>query len=332
MLEAWAGALPMAGYNLVHSGYFAVGTFFVLSGFVLARSYGSTAWNRRRLIRYGAGRIARIYPVYLFSLVIVAPIILSDMFRTGAGSPPVAQKAMLLANYGLLLQGWSGTLPVNWNTPAWSLSCELFFYLCFPLAIILLRRMSWTKIVAVAVGALALPMVLGWVGVPEIWKPLIHLSDFLLGITAAGAYAGLMHSRRDFARHGIWLYAPSAVLGILVVAFPAILPGSMEPGSALRPLNALLILGLALGGGFPARGLSTRLAMFLGKASYSLYILHIPMLWWYKRWWIYLLGSRPSAWAAIIFLPIVILASGAAYQLLEDPANRRIRDWVSARF
>ena len=82
MLEGAALALPQPLYALVRGGYLAVTTFFVLSGFVLARSYPVANWSARRLLHYGAGRIARIYPVYLFSLAVVAPFIFAD--RTAA--------------------------------------------------------------------------------------------------------------------------------------------------------------------------------------------------------------------------------------------------------
>src|SRR2546426_501979 len=64
MLESAALALPHAIYALIRGGYLAVTTFFVLSGFVLARSYPVASWSGRRLLHYGAGRVARVYPVY----------------------------------------------------------------------------------------------------------------------------------------------------------------------------------------------------------------------------------------------------------------------------
>src|ERR1051326_2330463 len=119
MLEVPARALPYPIYALVRGGYLAVTTFFVLSGFVLARSYSETSWNGRSLLRYALGRLARVYPVYVLSLVMVAPFIAAD---------PTPRKAALVTVHGLLIQGWLGQLPVSWNTPAWSLSCEMFFY------------------------------------------------------------------------------------------------------------------------------------------------------------------------------------------------------------
>jgi peptidoglycan/LPS O-acetylase OafA/YrhL len=85
MLESAARALPPALFAIIRGGYLAVTTFFVLSGFVLARSYSSTVWNPRSILRYSAGRVARVYPVYLCSLLVVAPFILADRTPGKAG-------------------------------------------------------------------------------------------------------------------------------------------------------------------------------------------------------------------------------------------------------
>ena len=161
--RAWPDArrggagLPRVVYALVRGGYLAVTTFFVLSGFVLSRSYRRTEWSARNLLGYGAGRLARVYPVYLLSLAVVAPFILAD--RTPARFP-------LVAAHGLLLQGWLGPVPVNWNTPAWSFSCEIFFYLSFPLAAILVLRAGWRQTAAVALAACCLTRFSGPAGCP----------------------------------------------------------------------------------------------------------------------------------------------------------------------
>lgn len=308
MLDAWARSLPAAVYSLIRGGYVAVGTFFVLSGFVLARNYAAGEWNRQRLWRYSVARAARIYPVYALSLAIVLPFIL-------AGQAP--HKAELFARHALLLQGW-GPLHVGWNTPAWSLSCEAFFYLCFPLAAVFFYQTSWRRVVPLAFGACLLRAALLAAGVPDAVKPLIHFSDFLLGIVTASAFELLARRRTRIA--GPWLYLPGLVGSAMLIAWPNLLGGVTDLNNALRPLNAITLLGLALGGGIVARLLSTRVIVYLGKASYAMYILHIPILWWYARW-------LPAA-SAPVYVACVILISAAVYRLLEEPANRGIRKWA----
>jgi peptidoglycan/LPS O-acetylase OafA/YrhL len=48
-----------------------------------------------------------------------------------------------------------------------------------------------------------------------------------------------------------------------------------------------------------------------------MYILHVPMLWWYLRW------TRDAS--ASIFLAAVIAVSALVYRFVEEPANRWLR-------
>jgi peptidoglycan/LPS O-acetylase OafA/YrhL len=328
MLESWAASLPSSLHEIIRGGYLAVGTFFVLSGFVLARSYGSIRWDRRNLIRYGVGRFARVYPAYLLSLLIVTPYIWT--FLSTPGRPSTAERASVLASYIFVLQGWAARATVHWNTPAWSLSCEFFFYLCFPLFAFCLRKRSAITVAGALVATVALPLLLARLGVPDFWKPLTHMADFLLGIGAAGVFERVRRSGRWISRRGWCLYVPAAACGAILVAFPGLVNGWTTLTAALRPMNAALVIGLGLGGGVPARLLSTRMASTLGNASYSLYILHVPLLWWFSRYWWRPMGLMLVVCVAAYLISVVIVST-AVFKLLEGPANRRIRRWVDLR-
>ncbi len=332
MLESWILGLPEEARLIVRGGYLAVSTFFVLSGFVLALSYRQSSWTRTGLMRYGFARLARVYPTYLLSLVLITPFIAEYVFNLTQDKPAASTKVLMVAHYWFVSQGWAGKLPVSWNTPAWSLSCELFFYVCFPLLVAAIGSRAWPKMVLVAGIALSIPTVLADFGVSWSLKPLYHMADFLLGIALAGIYEAV--SRRGWADRiaGFWLYVPASVLGLLFIASPRLVERSMTLSGALRPVNAALLMGLALGGGFPAKVLSTRAAVYLGKASYSLYILHIPLLWWFKRTWLYTSGYIPQGLLALIYVAAAITLSGVACSYFEEPANRRIRGWAAGRF
>ncbi len=308
MLE-WAMAwLPAMVAALINGGYLAVTTFFVLSGFVLARSYRAERWSRRDLALYGAGRVARAYPLYLLSLMVVAPIIAADR---------VASKGAYLAAHLALVQGWLGTIPVNWNTPAWALSCEMFFYVIFPVAGVVLARTGWRGTLAWSAAAIALTRVLWAVGVPDWIKPVIHLSDFLMGMAASRVF-DLMGAWR-WRPAGTWIYAPALAVYVALIAYPGMLPARIDLNTAFRPLNAALMIGLALGGGTVARVLGLQPMLFLGKTSYAMYILHVPLLWWY-----------PHTGSAAVFMVGLIAISAVMYQAVEEPANRYLRDRARA--
>ena len=327
MLDGWVRDLPEGLEGIIRRGYLAVGTFFVLSGFVLAISYASTSWTHRSTARYAAARFARIYPIYAFSLLIVSPFILAERLPW-TGGPLLSSKAGLLADYIFLLLGWTGWLPVNWNTPAWSLSCEAFFYLCFPLAAAWVCRAGWRGVAAAGAAACLWPAVIVLLRVPDMWKPLVHLSDFLIGMAAARAYLLLEEWSGRAAGRGYRLYLPCCGVGLLLIAYPHVLGGVISLSDALRPLHAGLLIGFALGGGLVARALSTAPAVYLGKASYALYILHVPVLWWYKRAGHRLFGRMPDVPAAFLYVGLVVAVSAGVYGALEEPANRRLRDWL----
>ena len=329
ILEQWEQSLPHIPQSLLRGGYLAVQTFFILSGFVLARSYASTRWNRQSLTRFAMARFARIYPVYLLSLLVVSRFILETLSKPDR---TVAQKAALLGDYGFILLGWTGSLNVGWNTPAWSLSCEAFFYLCFPLLFLWLRKGSLPRILTALGICMVVPILLNHAGVPAVWKPIHHLSDFLAGIAAAGLYETGWRKVPALRRRGYLLYSPAIVAAIAFIAHPEVLRGSLaDLNTVLRPLNVALLIGLAFGDGFLARFLSMRPVEYLGKASYSMYILHVPVLWWFSRYALHLIGPAPHLWNGIAFLACVVAVSIAAFELVETPANDWIRNWTAAR-
>jgi peptidoglycan/LPS O-acetylase OafA/YrhL/predicted enzyme related to lactoylglutathione lyase len=307
--EPFAQMLPHPLYMIVRGGYLAVTTFFVLSGFVLARTYGGTAWNGRNLWKYGVARVARVYPVYLLSLLIVAPFIVV------AKTAP-ASKGWLVAMHLALVQGWFvGHYTVGWNVAAWTLSCEMFFYLMFPLLIAPLRGGGWCKSLAVAALACVLTRLLWRAGVSDNLKPVIHLADFLIGIAASNIFDLLSSLRKRPA--GPWLYLPGVAAVDGLIAYPQLLPNNVDLNTAIRPFNALLLIGFGLGGGWIARALSARAVVYMGKASYAMYILHIPLLWWAVGWRI--------PFAAEIYVGVVLIVSALVYRWIEEPANRYLR-------
>jgi peptidoglycan/LPS O-acetylase OafA/YrhL len=132
------------------------------------------------------------------------------------------------------------------------------------------------------------------------------------------------------ARRGWLLYLPAVAAGGVLVAFPDLVTGWTRLEAALRPMNGALVLGLALGGGPIAHLLSTRIATTLGHASYSLYILHVPLLWWFSRFWWHPTGLQLVACVAGYVLGVIVVST-VVFRFVEAPANRDIRTWLGAR-
>ena len=131
------------------SGYNGVTVFFVLSGFLLTWNYVDRLLPLRvgSLWTFFVARFARIYPVYLFALLIVIlPVILA-----GGGDP-------LMLTHALTLQPWSQHFgrAMAYNGPAWSIGVEVFLYACFPLIIFILAKIRHSKLALLALGAAVL--------------------------------------------------------------------------------------------------------------------------------------------------------------------------------
>jgi peptidoglycan/LPS O-acetylase OafA/YrhL len=163
---------------------------------------------------------------------------------------------------------------------------------------------------------------------PSDLKPLSNFGDFLIGIAAAGFYE---RSKSYLSGRGYWLYLPAVAVALTVTSAPHLIAPWMRLDSAMRVLNAILLVGLALGGGWAIRAFSTPHALLLGKTSYAIYILHIPLLWWYKRTWFYESGVLPLPFAGLVYMIFVVAVATVVFVLLEEPANNRLRDFLSAR-
>jgi peptidoglycan/LPS O-acetylase OafA/YrhL len=326
--------------SVLGTGYVAVDLFFVLSGFVLAYKYtgddGALVGTRRA---FWAARVARVYPVYLLSLVIGAPLYLAALHE-GASLAATAGKAAVAGAAALaLVQGWYYRIATAWNTPAWSLSVEAFLYLAFPFALprlvaALRRRAGWIVVAALWAAAMALPLAHlvasgGAAGIdtksPLVaavrLMPLFHLPAFLIGVVA-----GVLHLRRR-APSPAWLpWLTAGAIGAALCA-GAWLPYFMLQLGLLAPLFAAFLYAIAGARGPVVRALGARPLTALGDASYALYLLHFPALRYAER----LAGGplpAPQLVAVIAALQLVCLA---VYRGLEAPARRWLRARLAAR-
>jgi len=126
------------------SGYVGVSFFFVLSGFVLSYSYkDKIASGEITFTKYIYLRFARLTPLHFATLIpFIGLAIYSEKFN------PI----ILFANL-TYLQSWipHSSAYFSFNAPSWSLSNEMFFYLCF----FFLAVIPFRKVLNIAIGLIA---------------------------------------------------------------------------------------------------------------------------------------------------------------------------------
>jgi peptidoglycan/LPS O-acetylase OafA/YrhL len=347
--------LPDALFCLLRTGYVAVGFFFVLSGFVLSYAHSLTQpLSSKQLFQFGVSRFARIYPTYCLGLLLIAHFAL----RSWSPVTPLSNISNTILNW-TLLQSWIPHAALTWNAPGWSLSDEAFFYCCFPFIGVALWRISglrrqWVAASIIWLASLTAPIIAliaplrpfgnaaatsaPWDANP-FWanlisfNPLLRLPDFCIGILVCRIYHDLRIRNSNLLGRGYWLYIPGLLLELLVLGNANVLPLPFVQNGLLLPLHSLVILGLALGGGATSRFLSIPPLVFLGNASYAMYILHVPV-----SMWMSLVAKKVfhteitgTGWM-LCYLILVVGISSLVFKFLEHPANRILKTRLNSKF
>ena len=135
-------------YPVVNGGYISVSFFLLLSGFILTYNYADRAQRGALTARsFWFTRFSRLYPVYIFSLLISVGMLAQEV-----AAHTRFDFALGLVLTPLLLQGWHPALTNFWNTPAWTMSTEAFFYLLFPWLVTRRRPREAKTIVVILLG------------------------------------------------------------------------------------------------------------------------------------------------------------------------------------
>ena len=322
---------------IVDNGFTSVSFFLLLSGFILAYNYSDrAARGELKSGEFWMARFSRLYPIYLLGLLISFQMLAAEYhsrshreFAIGTVLTPV------------LLQGWSPALATFWNTPAWTMSTEVFFYALFPFVVRWRRpkQLGWLLgLLLLLWGAgMICPGIYTWLH-PDgeihpnryssgYWiralkfTPPPHLPAFLFGIVLAD-----LNERFPSASRWRLLLGMVGLAGLYaVLANGDRLPYVFLHDGLLMPLFGLAILGLA--GRNPISSFFGFLPFaLLGEASYCLYLLHFNL--WELIHQTKLLERtglvRFDPWLSYLLL---VLLSVAAMKWIERPGQKWIRSW-----
>jgi peptidoglycan/LPS O-acetylase OafA/YrhL len=305
-------------------GRIAVVFFLVVSGFSLALPAAAGGWRLGGVTRFLRRRAWRILPPYWAALAF--SLLVAWTLSPARGPDPTHRT---VAVYGALLQDVVAERTPN--AAFWSIAVEAELYLLFPLLLLVRRRLGAVALLAaVTVPLLALSASEGEQGLMP------HLAPaFAAGLVAAGIVVA-----RDSVRRLPWpwltLLAAAPVLLLIVVRGPVwTVEHYVWVDLAATPAMALLLVSVATGR--PARLvrlLSSRPLEALGTMSYSLYLIHVPLVMLVARrlaptvtagW-----GTSRFAVTLAVALPLTLLAAHLFAAVFELPF-RRHRSWRALR-
>ena len=317
---SWINRTPLC---ILIDGPASVLIFFALSGLVLARSM-TWPWRESRLSFY-TKRAARIWLPFAAAILVSYSLFLiigprylpnySEWFNNRTWHDPV--NGWSLARQLNIMDGGTTQL----DNPMWSLIHEARISLIFPI-------MAW--------GALYYPVRSGIISILMLPAALLlnGLGPIVASLAATGSYAfifqagaimgtrvekvrGLLERLPQVAIYGLW----PLLLGVLIFA-------PYQPNAAgknwhqlvhllIPSVGAVMVVGLCTTENIVTRQLERPLPMWLGKISYSLYLIHIPILAAISHAWPLLRPESVACMTIVAALPAAWLLN----KFIEKPAQ-----------
>ena len=331
------------GKALLVLGEYGVQIFFVLSGFVIAHSLRNEPVSRDALANFIVRRQLRLDPPYWMALVLT--LIFKGIGLRLASDLKIQAfpGASAISAHLLYLQGFARLEPIL--VVAWTLCLELQFYLIFMLLLALSARGSEgsgqparadiprAAALVFGLGVVSLGLAL-WGGQPfgghgfggerTAWF-IYYWYYFAAGALCYWAWRGALDVR--VFRGWMALMVAATVIAV-AVRLPVSDRANTPVGLGVGVASVLLIYLAGKSGAIWSWG-GQRVWQYLGRISYSLYLVHVPVLASVMRVGFKLTGDRGAAavlWFALTGV-ICILAAHLFYVAVERPSMR----WV-ARF
>ncbi|TAE60317.1 MAG: acyltransferase [Nostocales cyanobacterium] len=333
----YASSYKWADYHLY--GYFRyleefVQIFFIISGFVILISI-----NRlKRSLDFIIGRLARLYPMYLFS--VITTVLITNVM--GMATPRTENIYDIIRNC-FLVQGFLGGESVN--IVYWTLVLEIFFYIIMLtiyklkaakyidiicgvwILIIVLNAVKAQLSIASNIFNIDYPTQIGVVVSPELL--MLNISSFASSFkdSIKNNYI-LLQGRAMLFIAGIMLYQIKmqggkwyrwVIIALCVTAKVLDYSSDAQIYSSVFFIVFLLLMYLATIGKLEI--LAIKPFLFLGSISYALYLTHLQIGWLFKSTF----DIFPPEIAILIRASLAVVAASLLTSFIEIPGMNLIK-------
>lgn len=307
-------------------GYLAVDFFFMLSGFVLTHSYQRRLDQGWAMTPFLKTRMARLYPLYFAGMVLSLLLFLA---RMATHSPQAANRQgyfWLLALGILFLPSpvhVAGFAPFIFplNSPAWSLFYEAIVNALH--AAFGRRRSRFFLGAVTALSGIMLAVMILRHGSLDAGETPAEAGYALVRVVFAYTFGSLLCR----VWHAGMIRLPNLpLLATLLLVTCLALPLSWHKAlvdlvSALVIFPCVLLLGAAAN---PPRWM-VQPSLFLGRASYGIYVLHVPFVLLGQQIW-FRVRSHPieqdSPWSGLALIAATLLFVLILDAIYDVPARR----------
>lgn len=305
--------------NIFFEGYLGVSFFFILSGFVL--SYSSSKYiedNSFKLNKkkFYLARIFRIYPLHLMTLLIT--VLLFYDFSTISISRFVPN--LFLLQSFIPIQ----TYYYSFNSPSWSISNEMFFYISFPFVFSFCLKFKKTAIFLFFIFIFLLFGVKPIVS-PELQKfiyyvnPLSRLLDFTIGIFLFFLHQKFQHKMNN--KLGVKLEITSLIVFLLFFIPHNYFDRAFRFSIYYWIPMAFMVLVFSFQKGIISKLLSNKFLVYLGEISFAFYMIHIIVINCYNL----LKFNTHLFYTPVLLLIISLVLSALIFEFFEKPINNYLK-------
>lgn len=263
MMAFFHHALP------VEAGILAVDLFFIMSGVVIEKSYGqSMRMGTMTFKDFVRKRLIRLYPLYIFAALLGLVTYGRHLPDGGSIKSVTATAVSILTMTPQFIFGIEDSF--GFNNPSWSLSIELYGGIIF--AAISFRLRSKTIFLISVAGFLWLTYGAAQNGTLNLGPAPTNFHYGIARFTCSYPLGILIWRHREQLTLPI---APASILLALSMCFP-----SLPANDALRLIWIALVMPLGVISSFsiPTSARAVAACNFLGRLSYPIYIVHVPVL------------------------------------------------------
>ncbi|WP_186370149.1 acyltransferase family protein [Yersinia bercovieri] len=306
----------------VSGGFIGVDVFFVISGFLITGILLNSAEKKKlSVIDFYKRRIIRLYPALCLTLILTLtagflifdPNLLSELAKSALFAVASISNIYFRLDGGYF--GLSSDLKPLLHT--WSLGVEQQFYIVWPFVILIGvhfgRKFLFASLIMITLASLA-------------------LSQYYVSMSSASSYFYMPMRMFELSLGGLLVFSKPknnnetasnalCALGILLIIYSAIQFSELTPFpgiNALIPCAGAMLCLYYGNAKYSGKALNNRVMAFVGTISYSLYLVHWPVIVFYK----YIIFTKPNVYDQIAMIAISFLIAIPMYYFCEHVCQK----------
>ncbi|WP_428662703.1 acyltransferase family protein [Runella sp.] len=342
--------------------YLMVDFFFILSGFIMVHVYGrwfADSVSSSEFRRFTVARFARVYPLHFVTLVYCVGLKLWFVAAGGVDTNPmdtVSNNWAAIPSHLLLLHSMNVNEWFTWNNASWSISTEWWMYMLFPFLVKPFMGLKSLGRAVVVLACFAGYLFIMFVIVPIVTVPAsipfvaVNPADLTINVSYQygflrclfGFVLGMMVYQYYVEGAAKRLFANGYVLVLFTLGLGLCLHFAV-PDVVTVAFFPLILLSAAYGSQRTDAFFGTAPLQRIGDWSFSIYLVHQPLMYTIATIMTYLNPPNPKAPAGpppppmdtltgwlicLAFIAFTLLVSFLTYRFVEVPA----RKWINARW